>query len=128
MEDISVDDQLGGIDMLEKETFLEKILRFRHFKINKKTNENIERYFDNVKSHIQVLKRYKEIFGDCELRISYNNILTNIQYDIYTKYCGKYCPNKYFKHFNNENKRTYLLLRAEIDKLIGITLPEFQLN
>ena len=126
MEDISVDNLLGGIDILKKETFLEKIIRLRYFKINK----NIEKYFDNVKSHIRVIKKYKEIFGDCNPRwiYSHNNVLTKLYEDVYTNYCSHYCPNKDFKHFNNENKRTYLLLRAEIDKLIGITLPEFQLN
>lgn len=95
----------------------------------KSMKQDAKKYFEKeVIRDIATLKEYKEFYENYPVIIPYEgDVLIDIRNMIKEKYLEKYCPNCEFKYFSREDKIKYLMLRIEIDKLLGITNTRFEI-
>jgi len=87
----------------------------------------ISHFFKEVEDDIKILRQCKPNHKgalDCFFNYSEDDLndelITKIQEITSKSYKEKYCPTSLFDYFNQSEKMNYLMLRVEIDKLLGI--------
>jgi len=98
--------------------------------IQRKLNNNyykiiIEHFFEEVVDDIKTLKKdnlYENNVNQIVRYLYENNedLIVKTKEIITDKYKERYCPNSLFEYFNQSEKLNYLMLRVEIDKILGI--------
>jgi hypothetical protein len=81
-------------------------------------NNLINNLFKEVADDINFLK---DNFDNLNLDIyEEEDLIIKIKDITAKKYKETYCPNSLFEYFNQSEKANYIMLRVEIDKLLGI--------
>jgi hypothetical protein len=97
--------------------------------IERKLNNNffekrINHFFKEVIDDIKILNNYELYLNNPNptVAIVYNNqeVLNKIKENIGKRYKKEYCPTNFFEYFNQSERMKYLLLRMEMDKILGI--------
>jgi len=97
--------------------------------IERKLNNNffedrINHFFKEVLDDINLLKEYNVYQNNPNLMVVnlYDNpeVLNKIKESVGKRYRKEYCPTLFFDYFTQSEKMKYLMLRIEIDKILGI--------
>jgi hypothetical protein len=84
----------------------------------------ISHFFEEVVDDIKLLnddKMYSENLNET-VKGYYNkeDFIITAKYITEDKYKEEYCPTSLFKYFNQSEKMHYIMLRVEIDNILGI--------
>lgn len=91
----------------------------------------IEKYFSEVREDIKILEEYKNDYGEMSDNVvnihRESDVLIELKELIEQKYRRKYCPSCFFEYFTQSEKMNYLMLRNDIDKLLGIKNTNYEI-